>query len=34
MKWENRDFNAVEWVNIPKFPPLLNGDQEKMLFCG
>ena len=34
MKWENGDFNAVEWVNIPKFPPLLNGDQEKLLFCG
>ena len=26
MKWENRDINVVEWANIPKFPPLLNGD--------
>ena len=26
MKWENHDINVVEWVNIPKFPPLLNGD--------
>ena len=22
MKWENRDINAVEWENIPKFPLL------------
>ena len=34
MKWENHDVNVVDWVNIPKFPPLLNGDPEKMLFCG
>ena len=26
MKWENHDFNIVEWANIPKFPPLLNRD--------
>ena len=26
MKWENHDINAVEWADIPKFPPLLNGD--------
>ena len=32
MKWENCDINVVEWVNIPKFPLLLNGDQEKALF--
>ena len=34
MKWENHDINVVEWVNIPKFPLLLNGDQEKTSFCG
>ena len=22
MKWENRDFNVVEWTNIPKFSTL------------
>ena len=26
MKRENHDINAVEWADIPKFPPLLNGD--------
>ena len=26
IKWENRDINVVEWANIPKFPPLLNGN--------
>ena len=26
IKWENHDINIVEWANIPKFPPLLNGD--------
>ena len=26
IKWENHDINVVEWANIPKFPPLLNGD--------
>ena len=26
MKWENQDINLVEWANIPKLPPLLNGD--------
>ena len=26
MEWENHDINIVEWANIPKFPPLLNGD--------
>ena len=26
MKWENYDINIAEWANIPKFPPLLNGD--------
>ena len=26
MKWENRGINVVEWANITKFPPLLNGD--------
>ena len=31
---ENRAINAVEWSNIAKFPLLLNGDYEKMLFCG
>ena len=25
MKWENHDINVVEWANIPKFLPLLNG---------
>ena len=34
MKWENLDINVVEWANIPKIPPLLNGDYEKILFCG
>ena len=31
---KNRDINVVEWSNIPRFPLLLNGDYEKMLFCG
>ena len=26
MKWENHDINAVEWADIPKLSPLLNGD--------
>ena len=26
MKLENHGINAVEWADIPKFPPLLNGD--------
>ena len=26
LKWENPDINLAEWVNIPKFPLLLNGD--------
>ena len=26
MKWENHDINVLEWSNIPKFPPLLNGE--------
>ena len=26
MKWGNHDINVVEWTNIPKFPPPLNGD--------
>ena len=26
MKRENRDINAVEWGNMPKFFVLLNGD--------
>ena len=26
MKWENHDINVVEWVMIPIFPLLLNGD--------
>ena len=26
MKWENHDINVAEWVNIPKCPPLLNGE--------
>ena len=34
MKWENHDINVVEQANIPKFPPQLNGDQEKTFFCG
>ena len=34
MKWENHDINVVEWANIPKFLPLINGDQKKALFCG
>ena len=25
MKWENH-INVVEWANIPRFPPLLNGN--------
>ena len=34
MQWENCDINFVEWANILKLPLLLNGDCEKMLFCG
>ena len=30
VKWENH-INIVKWANISKFPPLLNGDKEKML---
>ena len=26
MKWENHDIDVVQWVNIRKFPLLLNGD--------
>ena len=29
MKWGNHDINVVEWTNIPKFPPPLNGDKRK-----
>ena len=29
IKWGNHDINVAEWANIPKFPPLLNRDQEK-----
>ena len=28
MNWENHDINVVEYANFPKFPPLVNGDQE------
>ena len=33
LEQENRDINVAERANIPKFPSLLNGDQEKTLFC-
>ena len=26
VNWENHDIHVAEWANIPKFPPLLNGD--------
>ena len=26
MKWKNHDINVVEWANISKSPPRLNGD--------
>ena len=34
MKWENHDTDVAEWENMPKTPSLLNGDEEKALFCG
>ena len=34
MKWGNRDANVAKLANVPKIPPLLNGDQEKSLFSG